>query len=140
MEFQFLSSRRSEIQSGECSVRKKVLIVDDAATIVMMEQMILGKTYEVVTARNGLEAVEKAVAEQPDLILLDVMMPMQGGIETCRQLRTKAETSTIPIIMVSTRSEIESVEASYESGCSGYVTKPINSHELLSKVKSFIGA
>ena len=121
-------------------MRKKVLIVDDAATIVMMEQMILGKRYEVVTARNGLEAVEKAVAELPDLILLDVMMPMQGGIETCRQLRTKTETREIPIIMVSTRSEIESVEASYKSGCSGYVTKPINSHELLSKVKSFIGA
>ena len=121
-------------------MRKKVLIVDDAATIVMMEQMILGKTYEVVTARNGLEAVEKAISELPDLILLDVMMPMQGGIETCRQLRTKAETREIPIIMVSTRSEIESVEASYESGCSGYVTKPINSRELLSKVKSFIGA
>jgi CheY-like chemotaxis protein len=122
------------------NVRKKVLIVDDAATIVMMEQLILAKTYEVVTARNGLEAVEKAVAERPDLILLDIMMPMQGGIETCRQLRSKPETSEIPIIMVSTRSEIENVEASYESGCSGYVTKPINGNELLSKVKSFIGA
>ncbi len=120
-------------------MRKKVLIVDDAATIVMMERMILGKTYEVVTARNGLEAVEKAVAEQPDLILLDVVMPMLGGIETCRQLREKAETRGIPIIMVSTRSELESVEASYESGCSDYVTKPINGLELLSKVKSFIG-
>jgi DNA-binding response OmpR family regulator len=67
------------------------------------------------------------------------VMPMLGGIETCRQLREKAETRGIPIIMVSTRSELESVEASYESGCSDYVTKPINGLELLSKVKSFIG-
>ena len=121
-------------------MRKKVLIVDDAETVVMMERMILGKDYDLVTARNGLEAVEKAVAEQPDLILLDVMMPLLGGIETCRQLREKAETREIPIIMVSTRSEMESVEASYKSGCSDYVTKPINRLELLSKVKSFIGA
>ena len=119
---------------------KKVLIVDDAETIVMMERMILGKSYEVVTARNGLEAVEKAVSELPDLILLDVMMPLLGGVETCRRLRAQAETREIPIIMVSTRSEIENVEASYESGCSDYVTKPINSMELLSKVRSFIGA
>ena len=121
-------------------MRKKILIVDDAETIVMMERMILGKNYDVITARNGLEAVEKALTEQPDLILLDVMMPMLGGIETCRQLREKVETSEIPIIMVSTRSEIESVEASYLSGCSDYVTKPINSLELLTKVRGFIGA
>ena len=121
-------------------MRKKILIVDDAETIVMMERMILGKTYEVVTARNGLEAVEMAVSEHPDLILLDVVMPMLGGVETCRQLRGKAETREIPIIMVSTRSEAESVEASFESGCSDYLTKPINGLELLSRVKSFIGA
>ena len=79
-----------------------------------------------------------AVSEHPDLILLDVVMPMLGGVETCRQLRRKAETREIPIIMVSTRSE--SVEASFESGCSDYLTKPINGLELLSRVKSFIGA
>ena len=121
-------------------MRKKVLIVDDAETIVMIERMILEKFYEVVTARNGLEAVEKAVSEHPDLILLDIVMPMLDGVETCRQLRETAATREIPIIMVSTRSEAENVEASYRSGCSDYVTKPINSLELLSKVKSFIGA
>ena len=118
---------------------KKILVVDDAETIVMMEQMILGKKYDVVVARNGSEAVSTAIAERPDLILLDMIMPVLGGIEACRRLRDTPETKDIPIIMVTTRSEISNVEASYQSGCSDYVTKPINGLELITKVRNFIG-
>ena len=120
-------------------MRKKILVVDDAETIVMMEQMILGKKYDVVAARDGSEAVSTAIAEKPDLILLDMMMPIVGGIEACLRLRATAETKDIPIIMVTTRSEIANVEAGYASGCSDYVTKPINGLELMTKVRSFIG-
>ena len=118
---------------------KKILVVDDAETIVMMERMILGKEYDVVVARDGSEAVSTAIKERPDLILLDVIMPVVGGIEACRRLRETPETRDIPIIMVTTQSEIMDVEAGFESGCNDYLTKPINGLELITKVRSCIG-
>ena len=119
--------------------RKRILLVDDAETILFMEKLILNKTYDVITAKNGEEAVSLAIAERPDLILLDVMMPIKGGYEACKELRSKAETRDIPIIMVTTRGEAKSVETGFESGCTDYVTKPINSGELLTKVRTHIG-
>jgi len=120
--------------------RKKILLVDDSATVLMMEQMILSKgPYEIVTAKDGQEGVEKALAVQPDLILLDIVMPRMNGFDACKQLREKEQTKAIPIIMVTTKGELDSVETGYQSGCSDYVTKPINSLELLSKVRNFLG-
>lgn len=118
---------------------KRVLLVDDSATALMMERMILDRgKYEVVTARNGAEAVEKARELLPDLIVMDVMMPEMTGIEACRRIRADAETEAIPIILVTTRGEPEHVEAGFESGCNEYVTKPVDSVELLSKVESLL--
>jgi len=120
--------------------RKRILLVDDAKTSIMMEQMILSRgTYDFLTAKDGLEAVETAVREQPDLILMDIMMPKMDGLEACRQLKERDETREIPIIMVTTRGEDESVEKGFKSGCSDYVAKPINSNELLSKVRKHLG-
>jgi CheY-like chemotaxis protein len=121
--------------------RKKILVVDDSKTILLMESMILKRgPYEVTTAGDGAEAVERAVVEQPDLILMDVVMPRMGGFEACRALRGREETSAIPIILVTTRGEGENVETGYASGCSDYVTKPINASELLAKVRDQLGA
>ena len=120
--------------------RKKILLVDDADTILMMERMILNKAgYELITAKDGQEAVTKASAERPDLILMDVVMPKMNGFEACKQLRSQDATKAIPIIMVTTRGEAESVESGFQSGCSDYITKPINGLEVLSKVKSALG-
>lgn len=120
--------------------RKKILLVDDAETILMMERMILNKAgYELITAKDGQEAVTKATAERPDLILMDVVMPKMNGFEACKQLRGHDTTKTIPIIMVTTRGEAENVESGFESGCDDYITKPINGLEVLSKVKSALG-
>jgi DNA-binding response OmpR family regulator len=122
------------------NVRKKILVVDDSATIVMMVRMVLGRDrYQVITAGDGVEGVAKARAERPDLVLMDVVMPRMSGFEACRELRAHADTSEIPIILVTTRGEPESVEKGFESGCSDYVTKPINGLELLSKVQSCLG-
>jgi PleD family two-component response regulator len=118
--------------------RKKILLVDDADTILMMQRMILNKSYDLVTAKDGEEAVAKAEAEQPDLILLDVVMPKMGGFEACRELRQKETTKEIPIIMVTTRGEEKNVETGFESGCNDYVTKPINGVELRSKVRNYL--
>jgi DNA-binding response OmpR family regulator len=120
--------------------KKKILLVDDSPTVLLLERMILSKDgYEIVTAKDGLEGVEKAQAERPDLILMDVVMPRMDGFEACRKLRERDETRSIPIIMVTTRGELASVETGYASGCNDYVTKPIAALELLAKVRSCLG-
>ncbi len=120
--------------------RKKILLVDDSSTILMMEKFILRNgPYDLVTAANGEEGVRKASEHLPDLILLDVIMPKMGGFEACRLIRSTESTSQIPIIMVTTRGEAANVEAGWANGCTDYVTKPINSIELLAKVRNFLG-
>jgi DNA-binding response OmpR family regulator len=119
--------------------RKKILLVDDSNTILMMETMILqGGRYDLVTAKDGEEAVEKALAERPDVILLDIVMPKMGGFEACKRLRAEEATKATPIIMVTTRGEAENVEKGFEMGCNDYVTKPINKVELLTKVRNYL--
>jgi DNA-binding response OmpR family regulator len=119
--------------------RKKILLVDDSSTILMMEKFILrNDPYTIVTASNGEEAVRKAVSEQPDLILLDVIMPRMSGFEACRLIRDDDASKHIPIIMVTTRGEAANVETGWLVGCTDYVTKPINAVELLAKVRSIL--
>jgi CheY-like chemotaxis protein len=120
---------------------KKVLVVDDSPTAIMWQKMILRQgQYEVVTAVDGQAGVEAAIAERPDLILMDVMMPRMNGFEACREIRKTPATQHVPIIMVTTRSEMESVEEGFKSGCSEYITKPIDRLELLSKVNSYLSS
>ena len=118
--------------------RKKILLIDDSNTVLMMEKMMLAGPYDIVVAHNGEEGVAKAASEKPDLILLDVVMPKMDGIEACRMLRAQEATKSIPIIMVTTRSEADNVESSYRNGCNDYVNKPINNTELLAKVRGIL--
>lgn len=121
-------------------MRKKILLVDDSLTALMIEQTMLSRgPYDLIVARDGQEAVERAVAERPDLILMDVVMPRMDGFEACKTLRSRDDTRAIPIILVTTRGEADSVEEGFESGCSDYITKPIDSLELLSKLANFLG-
>ena len=115
---------------------KKILIVDDSKVAAMTQQLILRsmRNCEVITAEDGIKGVEKAVAEQPDLILMDVVMPRMNGFEACRLIRGHEATESIPIIMVTTRSESENVDEGFASGCDDYIYKPINSTELLEKI------
>jgi CheY-like chemotaxis protein len=120
--------------------RKKILLVDDSPTSLFVERMVLkDSNYELVTARDGQEAVEQADLHRPDLILMDVIMPRMTGLEACRELRRRPRTERTPIILVTTRGESDNVEAGYESGCSDYITKPIDGLELLTKVRSHLG-
>lgn len=120
--------------------RKKILLVDDSNTILMMEKMILAKHgFDLVTASDGEQALERAEKERPDLILMDVVMPRMGGVEALRRLHQNESTSAIPVIMVTTRGEAENVETAFESGCTDYVTKPINSLDLITKIQSCLG-
>ena len=119
---------------------RKVLLVDDSATVLMMERMILAaERFEIVTASNGQEAHEVAKRELPDLILMDIVMPRMSGLEACKLLRSDPATRHIPIILVTTRGEAQTMEQGYENGCNDYVTKPVNSGELLTKVRNILG-
>jgi CheY-like chemotaxis protein len=120
--------------------KKKILLVDDSKTSLFMERMILQRgPYTLLTAQDGVEAVERATADRPDLILMDVVMPRMTGIEALRELRTRQATRTTPVILVTTRGEATNVEAGWETGCNDYVTKPIDPEELLAKVRGCLG-
>ncbi|HST59884.1 MAG TPA: response regulator [Longimicrobium sp.] len=124
----------------EAPPRRKILLIDDSATTHMWIKMILNKSaFEMVSAKDGVEGVEKALAENPDLILMDVVMPRMDGFSACRHLRTHDSTRGTPIIMVTTRAEARNVEEGFQSGCSDYITKPIDGLELMSKVRNFLG-
>jgi DNA-binding response OmpR family regulator len=121
-------------------ISKKILLVDDSETILQMERMILQQDrYEVVTARDGQEGVTKALELKPDLILMDVIMPGLDGFAAVRRLREHPDTSRVPIVMVTSKAEAESMETGYESGCSDYIIKPIDRMELVAKVKNLLG-
>ncbi len=114
--------------------RKRILLVDDSETSLMMARMILSKAnYEILVAKDGQAGVETAAREKPDLVLLDVVMPRMNGFEACAALKAQPETQGIPVIMVTTRGEGESVESGFSAGASDYVTKPVNGLELLPK-------
>ncbi|MCL4818728.1 MAG: response regulator [Vicinamibacteria bacterium] len=119
--------------------RKKVLLVDDSKTSLFMERMILRQEpLDILTAMDGAEALEMALVQRPDLILMDVVMPRMNGLEALRALRDRETTRSIPVIMVTTRGEGAYVEEAFASGCSDFVTKPIDALELLTKVRSLV--
>jgi len=120
---------------------KKVLLVDDSTTTLMMEEMILKQrtAYQTVTAKDGLDAIARAVEETPDLVLMDVVMPRMNGFEACKRMRLESSLKTTPIILVTTRGEEEYVEAGFQSGCNDYITKPINSRELVTLLQNYLG-
>jgi DNA-binding response OmpR family regulator len=121
--------------------KKRALIVDDSRTSLLVESSILRRSnFDVVTASDGDEAVAKAVALIPDIIVMDVVMPRLDGFSACRQLRSDPRTSGIPIILVTTRGEEEHVTTGYLSGCSDYITKPVDSLELVEKVRNLVEA
>src|SRR5215471_729632 len=100
---------------------KKILLVDDAETILMIERMILGKSYVLITAKDGEQAVAAAATEKPDLIILDIVMPKMDGFEVCRRIRSDENTRHIPVIMVTTRGDSANVDKGYQCGCNDYL-------------------
>ena len=119
---------------------QKILLVDDSSTTLLIEEMVLSEhtQYELVLARDGEEAVEKAISEQPNLILMDVVMPRMNGFDACREMRRHEALRKVPIIMVTSRGESYNVEQGFESGCNDYVTKPIDGAELVEIVNGYL--
>ncbi len=117
----------------------KILLVDDDPETVRLISIVLKRQgYEVIGAHDGPTSIHLAQSEQPDLILLDVMMPGMDGYQVTRNLRENPETTNIPILMFSARNQVDDRVAGYESGIDDYLTKPIHPAELVARVKSLI--
>ncbi len=115
----------------------KVLAVDDNPEgLFALEQLLLSRGYDVVTASSGSETLEKAESERPHVILLDVMMPAPNGYEVAKTLKGNPELRYIPIVLLTGRDELKDIIYGLEQGADGYVCKPYQSEELLARVQA----
>jgi pilus assembly protein CpaE len=118
---------------------EKILIVDDDIdSLKLIGLMLQRQGYEVTAASNGTQAIARATAERPDLIILDVMMPDLDGYEICRRLRANPTTQPIPIIMFTAKTLIDDKVQGFEAGADDYLAKPTHPAELASRVKALL--
>jgi CheY-like chemotaxis protein len=125
-------------QPGSATRTRKILLVDDSSTSRMTARMLLSHRgpYVLISACDGVEALEKAIAEKPDLILMDIEMPRLNGLEACKLLKQNVATKNIPVILLSMRGEDSFLQKGYASGCSDFLTKPVNEQELLAAIET----
>ncbi len=119
--------------------KKKILVVDDAEFNRDLLIQLLGDEYEVLVAVDGKEGVKKAEQERPDLILMDLGMPVMDGWEATRKIKANGELKHIPIIAVTSHAMVGDEIQARQAGCDDYVPKPIDEDELMKKIKKFLG-
>lgn len=118
---------------------KRILIVDDTEDIVKLVKMYLEHhRYEVITAYDGQEGLDKAKADRPDLIILDLMLPKINGYKICGLLKRDTKYATIPIILFSAKTQEKDIKLGRDLGADAYLTKPFEPEVLLSKIKELI--
>lgn len=117
----------------------KVLLVDDDPVILKLLQVNFEmEGFTVVTASDGAEGLEKARAESPDIVLLDIMMPKMDGLQVTRALKAEDATKAIPIILLSAKAQASDIQAGREIGADDYLTKPFDPLELLDRVNELL--
>ena len=117
----------------------KILIVDDEINILMsLEYLLKRKGYEVFIARNGTEALELASEKQPDLVLLDIMMPDVDGYDVCTELKSPEREKSPKVIFLTAKSKKPDVEKGYEVGADLYLLKPFSTRELTKKIQDLL--
>ena len=125
------------VKSSAEQATAKILVVEDEPNMVAgLRDNFEFEGYQVITARDGVEGLQKALDESPDLVVLDVMMPRMSGLEVCKQLRAKR--GSIPIIMLTARGQEVDKVVGLELGADDYVTKPFSIRELLARVKAVL--
>jgi two-component system, OmpR family, alkaline phosphatase synthesis response regulator PhoP len=116
-----------------------VLIVDDnAQNVELLHAFLESLPVKLITAVDGIDALEKVEAHHPDLILLDIMMPRMSGFQVCRKLKNDPKTKDIQILMVTALNELGDIEQAAECGTDDFVSKPVNKFELITRVKSLL--
>jgi twitching motility two-component system response regulator PilH len=119
--------------------RARILVADDSPTdLSLISAPLLAGGYEVITARDGEEALAKVAAERPDLVLLDVVLPRQNGFQICRALKRNPESSHIPVILLTGKSQPSDRFWGLRQGADEYVTKPFAPASLVSSIQRFV--
>jgi CheY-like chemotaxis protein/MinD-like ATPase involved in chromosome partitioning or flagellar assembly len=137
----FMIDSSTELQNsnpGKLMAEKILVADDDVDSLKLIGLMLQRQGYEVVAAATGAQALAKAEAEQPNLIILDVMMPDMNGLDVCKRLRQNTRTSRIPIIMFTAKTLIDDKVKGFEAGADDYLTKPTHPAELASRVKAIL--
>jgi len=118
----------------------RILVVGDEIYIVHILDFSLGmEGYEVLTALDGEQALEKARAEKPDLIVLDIMMPKLDGYETCKRLKADPEVKDVPVILLSAKGRNVDQKVGFEVGADDYITKPFSPRKLVERINAILG-
>ncbi|MCX7683136.1 MAG: response regulator [Anaerolineae bacterium] len=118
---------------------KRILVVDDEIeSLKLIGLMLQRRGYEIIAARSGTQALEKVKTGDPDLVILDIMMPDMDGYEVCRRIRADPTTSDLPIIMFTAKSMVNDKVAGFQVGADDYLTKPVHPDELASRIEAVL--
>ena len=119
----------------------RILVVDDSPTEThQMVNTLAGQGHQVLTAATGLDGVSMATSEQPDIILMDVVMPGINGFQATRQITRGADTNHIPVVIISNKSQVADQVWGERQGASGYLTKPVDERTLIKTVNGLLPA
>jgi DNA-binding response OmpR family regulator len=119
---------------------KRVLIADDEPNIVISLEFLMEQAgYEVRVANNGQEALDLAASFHPDLVLLDIMLPLKSGYEVCQQLKSDPATRAIKVVVLSAKGRDVEVAKAVELGADAYITKPFSTRDLVARVREMLG-
>ena len=109
----------------------RILVIDDDQSIrKLLNFNLSASNHEVISAVDGLDGIKKAIALKPDLILLDIMMPIMDGFETCRKLKSDGNTKNIPIFILSAKSQMTDLDEAFDAGADDYIIKPFDIDKL----------
>ena len=122
----------------QASTLPKILIVDDEPINIDLLRETLKSKYRLIVATKGEQALTLATSKQPDLILMDIMMPVMDGYETCEKIKDNPETSHIPVIFVSALNEVEDKGIGYDMGGNDYITKPFEMSDVLACIETHL--
>lgn len=118
--------------------KKKILIADDERDVRLLVRKMLDRDYILLEVSNGEEAVETARAQQPDLILMDLIMPKMDGYTACSQIKTDQATKGIPVVILTAVGHELNKKFATEMGAAGYITKPFNTHDLIDAISRLL--
>jgi DNA-binding response OmpR family regulator len=119
--------------------KNRIMIVEDEESLLKLESILLSaKGYSVTGVRDGKSALEEICSHKPDLVLLDIMLPLLDGFEVCRRIKENPETGMIPVVMLTARKNSQDRARGLEAGADAYITKPFKSVEVIETIESLL--
>ncbi len=119
-------------------MKKKILIAEDNAAVNKVLELLLKPRYQIIPALDGKEAVDRTVAQIPDLVLMDIIMPKLNGFQATRLIRKNPKTHSIPIIALTALASDEEQQECFQCGCNEYIAKPFNAEELVPRIQRLL--